>query len=71
MEKLHLMIIDPQQDFCNPDGALSVPGAEGDMKRLAEFIRKAGRKIYDIHCTLDTHHYFDISHPLPSAQNTG
>lgn len=71
MEKLHLMIIDPQQDFCNPDGALSVPGAEGDMKRLAEFIRKAGRKIYDIHCTLDTHHYFDISHPVFWADGNG
>jgi len=64
MNKLHLMVIDPQQDFCDPDGALSVPGADEDMKRLAGFVKRAGKKIYDIHCTLDTHHHFDISHPV-------
>ncbi len=64
MEKIHLLIIDPQRDFCDPDGALSVPGADKDMDRLAEFIDRLGSKIWDIHCTLDTHHYFDISHPV-------
>jgi len=64
MEKLHLLIIDPQRDFCDPDGALSVPGADKDMERLAKLIHRIEKKIWDIHCTLDTHHFFDISHPV-------
>jgi len=35
-----LFIIDPQVDFCSPDGALYVPGADKDMERLADFISK-------------------------------
>jgi len=64
MKKLHLLIIDPQRDFCDPDGALAVPGADSDMERLADMITRIGDKIWDIHCTLDTHHVFDISHPI-------
>ncbi len=36
MEKLHLLIIDPQRDFCDTDGALSVPGADKEMERLVK-----------------------------------
>jgi len=64
MEKIHLLIIDPQRDFCDTDGALSVPGADKDMERLAAFINRVQEKLWDIHCTLDTHHFFDISHPV-------
>ncbi len=64
MKKLHLLIIDPQRDFCDPDGALFVTGADRDMERLAALIDRIGDKVWDIHCTLDTHHYFDISHPV-------
>jgi len=32
---VHLLIIDPQNDFSNPQGSLFVPGADDDMKRLA------------------------------------
>jgi len=64
MQKLHLLIVDPQQDFCNPDGALSVPGADKDMERLANMINRIQNKITDIHCTLDAHHLFDIAHPI-------
>ncbi|QTA82403.1 Uncharacterized protein dnl_47780 [Desulfonema limicola] len=64
MKKIHLLIIDPQIDFCEPDGALAVPGADADMERLADMINRIGDKICDIHCTLDTHHLFDISHPI-------
>lgn len=38
MQKIHLLIIDPQNDFCSPDGSLYVHGAEQDMQRLADFI---------------------------------
>ncbi len=64
MKKHHLLIIDPQEDFCRPGGALAVPGADQDMIRLAGFIKKNQTSIFDIHVTLDTHHFFDISHPV-------
>lgn len=61
---LRLLIIDPQNDFCDPGGALSVPGADEDMKRLAAMIRRLKDRIDDIHVTLDTHHYVDVAHPV-------
>ena len=64
MKNVHLMIIDPQNDFCDPKGALSVPGADADMDRLSEFIKRTGDKLTDIHVTLDSHHLVDIAHPI-------
>lgn len=66
MEKLmnvHLLIIDPQNDFCLPSGNLSIPNADNDMVTLAQFVEKNRDKINDISLTLDSHHYYDISHP--------
>ncbi len=37
-KKNALLIIDAQYDFCHPNGALYVPGAEKDMKKLNGFI---------------------------------
>ncbi len=71
MKSLHLFIVDPQRDFCDPDGALSVPGADKDMERLAKLIRRIGNDIRLIHCTLDAHHFFDISHPVFWADSKG
>lgn len=35
MKSTHaFLIIDAQYDFCNPEGALFVPGAQEDMQRL-------------------------------------
>jgi nicotinamidase/pyrazinamidase len=62
--KLHLLIIDPQNDFCDPAGALYVRGADDDMKRLAGLIDRLGDRIEQVHVTLDAHHRLDISHPL-------
>jgi len=64
MVKVDLLIIDPQKDFCNPDGALFVPGADDDCVRLATMLKRVKKKVNDIHVTLDTHHLFDIAHPL-------
>jgi nicotinamidase/pyrazinamidase len=62
---IQLLIIDPQNDFCDPKtGSLYVPGAENDMIRLACMIARIKAKLYDIHVTLDTHHYVDIAHPI-------
>jgi nicotinamidase/pyrazinamidase len=61
----HLLIIDPQEDFCNPTtGTLYVPGAEKDMQRLAAFVTEHGAEIDAIHVTLDSHHVRDIAHPI-------
>ncbi len=74
----HLLIVDPQNDFCDlppaycpvdpvtgkmMQSALPVTGSHADMLRLAGFIRRSSRKIDDITVTLDSHHRLDIAHP--------
>jgi nicotinamidase/pyrazinamidase len=68
--KVHLITIDPQNDFCIANGPggnkgqLVVPGAEEDINRLAAFITKNGKRIDEIHCTLDSHQSAHIAHPI-------
>lgn len=62
--KIHLVVIDPQYDFCDPGGSLFVPGANTDMIRLAAMIDRIRRQLTDIHVTLDSHRIVDISHPI-------
>ena len=62
--QMELLIIDPQVDFCDPSGALYVPGAEADTARLARMVRRLDPKINAIHVTLDSHHLVDIAHPI-------
>src|SRR5690349_598551 len=71
-KNVQLLIIDPQNDFCDlpenarPAGAapaLPVQGADADMRRLAGFIDAAGAGIAGMTVTLDSHHRFDIAHP--------
>jgi|18_taG_2_1085343.scaffolds.fasta_scaffold00481_22 nicotinamidase-related amidase len=69
--RIELLIIDPQISFCDPDGELFVPGADEDMKRLATMINRLKSKIDDIHVTLDSHHLFDISHPIYWKDSNG
>lgn len=64
MKKTHLLMIDPQWDFCHPTGRLSVAGADKDMERLAAFINANGNKLEDIHCTLDSHQTIHVAHPI-------
>ena len=61
---IDLLIIDPQNDFCDSAGTLFVGGATGDMNRLAKFINRVGKKLNDIHVTLDSHRLVDIAHPI-------
>lgn len=73
-EKIHLVVIDPQNDFCltPQEGAtLSVAGANDDMDRLSTMIDRIGEKLEDIHVTLDTHHQFDIAHPIYWKDSAG
>lgn len=60
--KTLLFIIDMQNDFCNPSGALYVPQAEKDAERLAAFIRSSSGNIDDIILTQDNHQVMDIAH---------
>lgn len=76
--KVHLVIIDGQNDFMgNDDGTpysvklesgkaltatLPVKGAVSDMKRLAKMVDRVGPRIEDIHATLDSHRVIDVAH---------
>ncbi len=62
--RLQLLIIDPQNDFCDlAAAALPVPGATADMQRLSQLIQAQGHLLDAIHVTLDTHQKLDIAHP--------
>ncbi len=61
--RLALLIIDAQNDFCTPEGALFVPGAVEDTERLAALIRQEKDRIHYLVVTLDTHQVLDIAHP--------
>ena len=71
MKNVHLLMIDPQVDFCAPTGKLFVAGADKDMERLAKFITQNGRRFADIHCTLDSHQSIHVAHPLFWHNNRG
>ena len=68
-QKLHLLIVDPQNDFCIADdghgnkGTLVVPGADADMSRVSRLIRRLGDKIDGISTTLDSHQTIGIERP--------
>jgi nicotinamidase/pyrazinamidase len=54
--KARLLIIDPQNDFCDiPGAALPVAGADADMQRLATLMNRARQRFTDITVTLDSH----------------
>ena len=55
MRNNHLIIIDMQIDFCHDNGTLHVPGANGDIRRLIEFIYANAGDITNITCSLDSH----------------
>lgn len=62
-KKNALLIIDAQYDFCNPNGTLFVSGADADIWRISDFIRRNQNDIDHICVTLDSHPVDDISHP--------
>jgi nicotinamidase-related amidase len=64
MKKIYLLVIDPQRDFCDKDGALSVPGADLDMERLSVFLTNNQKAISDIRVTMDCHQSIHIAHPI-------
>ncbi|WMD19346.1 cysteine hydrolase [Achromobacter seleniivolatilans] len=83
---IHLLLVDPQNDFCDlpetylpPDPltgqltrpSLPVSGAHADMQRLARFIDATASALTSITVTLDTHHRLDIAHPTFWATGDG
>lgn len=58
-----LLIIDPQNDFCDRQGTLFVPGAGDDMQRLAGLVRSARRQLGEVVVTLDSHPSVAIERP--------
>lgn len=69
---VHLVVIDPQNDFSDPKGSLFVPGADQDMKvRLPAMVNRLKDKIDEIHTTLDSHHKFDVAHPMYWRDSSG
>lgn len=61
--KTLLLLVDPQNDFCDPKGILFIPGADHDMQGIARMIQKNREKIDSIEVTLDSHHWIHIAHP--------
>jgi nicotinamidase-related amidase len=61
--RVMLLIVDMQVDFCHAQGALYVPGALDDIRRLIEFIYRHAERITRITCSLDSHYPFQIFHP--------
>ena len=57
-----LLLVDMQVDFCHPGGALYVPGAEDDVRRVIRFIYANADRISHITCSLDTHYPLQIFH---------
>jgi nicotinamidase-related amidase len=62
----HLLIVDPQRDFCDGPsaGALPVPGADADMRRLAALVDRLGPRIDRIQVTLDSHQLYHVANPV-------
>lgn len=64
MGNAHLLIIDPQIDFCCPEGSLYVNGADKDMDRLARLIYNQAENISEITVTMDMHKRYHIANPV-------
>ncbi len=62
--KTLLLIIDPQNSFCDPAGELYVGGAGEDMRRTAALLRRRGEDIRSVIVTLDSHNKIHIAHPI-------
>lgn len=58
-----LVIVDPQNDFCDRRGSLYVDGAYDDIKRLAGHVKRHGGNYSDIFVSLDSHDKTAIFHP--------
>lgn len=58
-----LLLVDPQVDFVHADGALSVPGAVDDTRRVIEWLYTQLDSVTDIAVSLDSHGPLHIFYP--------
>ena len=58
-----LVIVDPQNDFCDQRGSLYVDGAAADIARLSSYIQREGENLAGIFVSLDSHDSVAIFHP--------
>lgn len=63
-KKVCLLVVDPQYDFCDPGGKLSVKGADKDMERLATMVKRSQRDLDEIVATCDMHRSLHVAHPI-------
>lgn len=70
-QKVHLVVIDMQIDFCHERGTLNVPGSLQDIQRLIEFIYRNAERITNITCSLDSHLPHQVFHPAWWADPEG
>lgn len=61
--KVALLIIDPDNDFVDPSGTLSVPGADSAMRKLSSWIENSESRIDAIYASQDAHNITHIGHP--------
>jgi nicotinamidase-related amidase len=66
--RIHLLLIDVQKDFCFPEGSLYVAGRSGkgaidDSRRIAEMIYRNANVLTEITTTMDTHLAYQIFFP--------
>ena len=66
-----LVIVDPQNDFCDSKGSLYVDGAENDIVRLAEYVEKTCESISQVFVSLDSHDRMAVFHPLFWVNDAG
>lgn len=69
-KKVLLIVIDMQNDFM-PNGSLGVPGSDGDVKRLTQFMYDNMNGITDVMCSIDTHYPMQIFFPCMWADEKG
>jgi nicotinamidase-related amidase len=69
--RVFLLLVDVQADFVHPDGALAVPGAVEDTRRVVEWIYKHTGEITQIGATLDSHLPIQIFSPTWWANDNG
>jgi len=58
-----LVIIDPQNDFCDHRGSLYVDGAAADIARLSRYIAERSEDVSAVFISLDSHDSIAIFHP--------
>ncbi|TVR21252.1 MAG: isochorismatase [Anaerolineaceae bacterium] len=70
-QRVALFLVDAQIDFIHADGALSVPGALDDTRRLIGWMYDHMPRITHIKITLDSHMPLQIFHPAWWANAEG